>query len=419
MRAELITIGDEILIGQIIDTNSAWMGEKLNEAGIDVTQITSVPDNKDRILQALFEAEKRADLVLITGGLGPTKDDITKHVLCDFFQTKLKRHPEILVKLDSWFKNRGREMSTLNECQADLPENCTILPNRMGTASGMWFEKNEVIFISMPGVPYEMKCIMEEEALPKIISLGKTDQVIHRTILTAGLPESILAQKVEDIETTLPPSLKLAYLPKPGLVRLRLTAKGAKNENLSNLLLQYGDEIKSRLSDVVFGEGKTTLSQAVGNLLLQKNARVGLAESCTGGFLSSLFVEVPGSSQYYEGSVVVYSYELKSKFIGVRPETLLEFGAVSEEVVREMALGTQKSMGVDYSIAISGIAGPDGGTDDKPVGTVWMAISGPNKIITHQGSYGSVRSLNIERSAMHALFLLWSLLKEENDQLKK
>ena len=411
MKAEIITIGDEILIGQIVDTNSAWMGQKLNEVGIDVVQITSVSDKESAIHEALAQAEKRAEVVLITGGLGPTKDDITKKVLCDFFDTKLVRNTEILHKLDAWFKNRGREMTSMNECQADLPEHCTILPNRMGTASGMWFERSSVIFISMPGVPYEMKCIMEEEALPRLVQLGRTDQVVHRTLLTAGLPESVLAQRIEDLESQLPPHLKLAYLPRPGMVRLRLTAKGPKNIDFSKDLQSHGDAIQHRLADVVFGEGDQTLTSVIGDLLLQENARVGLAESCTGGFLSSLFVEVPGSSRYYEGSVVVYSYELKSKFIGVKTETLMQYGAVSEEVVKEMALGTQQEMGVAYSIAISGIAGPDGGTPDKPVGTVWMAVAGPNGVVTHRGSYGNVRALNIERSAMHALYLLWKMLQ--------
>ena len=411
MKAEIITIGDEILIGQIVDTNSAWMGKKLNEVGIDVVQITSVSDKDSAIYEALAQAEKRAEVVLITGGLGPTKDDITKKVLCDFFDTKLVRNTEILHKLDAWFKNRGREMTTMNECQADLPEHCSILPNRMGTASGMWFERSSVIFISMPGVPYEMKCIMEEEALPRLVQLGRTDQVVHRTLLTAGLPESILAQRIEDLEAQLPPHLKLAYLPRPGMVRLRLTAKGPKNIDFSKDLQSHGDAIRERLADVIFGEGDQTLTSVIGDLLLQENARVGLAESCTGGFLSSLFVEVPGSSRYYEGSVVVYSYELKSKFIGVKTETLMQYGAVSEEVVKEMALGTQHEMGVAYSIAISGIAGPDGGTPDKPVGTVWMAVAGPNGVVTHRGSYGNVRALNIERSAMHALYLLWKMLQ--------
>lgn len=411
MKAEIITIGDEILIGQIVDTNSAWMGQKLNEVGIDVVQITSVSDKESAIHEALAQAEKRAEVVLITGGLGPTKDDITKKVLCDFFDTKLVRNTEILQKLDAWFKNRGREMTSMNECQADLPEHCTILPNRMGTASGMWFERSSVIFISMPGVPYEMKCIMEEEALPRLVQLGRTDQVVHRTLLTAGLPESVLAQRIEDLESQLPPHLKLAYLPRPGMVRLRLTAKGPKNIDFSKDLQFHGNAIQHRLADVVFGEGDQTLTSVIGDLLLQENARVGLAESCTGGFLSSLFVEVPGSSRYYEGSVVVYSYELKSKFIGVKTETLMQYGAVSEEVVKEMALGTQQEMGVAYSIAISGIAGPDGGTPDKPVGTVWMAVAGPNGVVTHRGSYGNVRALNIERSAMHALYLLWKMLQ--------
>jgi nicotinamide-nucleotide amidase len=411
MKAEIITIGDEILIGQIVDTNSAWMGQKLNEVGIDVVQITSVSDKESVIFDSLAQAEHRAEVVLITGGLGPTKDDITKKVLCDFFQTKLVRNEEILKKLDAWFKNRGREMTSLNECQADLPESCSILPNRMGTASGMWFERNNTIFISMPGVPYEMKCIMEEEALPRLIQLGRTDQVVHRTLLTAGLPESILSHRIEDIESQLPNHLKLAYLPRPGLVRLRLTAKGPKNIDFSSDLKLYGDLIKERLQEVVFGEGDQTLTSVIGDLLFSKNARVGLAESCTGGFLSSLFVKIPGSSKYYEGSVVVYSYELKSKFIGVKTETLMQYGAVSEEVVKEMALGTQQEMGVAYSIAISGIAGPDGGTPDKPVGTVWMAVVGPDGVITHRGSYGNVRAINIERSAMHALYLLWKMLR--------
>lgn len=411
MLAEIITIGDEILIGQIIDTNSAWLGQKLNEIGIDVTQISSVPDLKPRILDALKEAESRADLIIITGGLGPTKDDITKHTLCEYFNTNLVRNEEVLDRLATWFKGRGRPMTILNETQADLPENCTILPNMLGTASGMWFEQNNTIYVSLPGVPYEMKGLMESQVLPKLVELGTGTQVEHHTFLTAGIPESFLAELIRDFENELPEHIKLAYLPKPGMVRLRLTARGPKGAPLKEELEALAVKLRPQISEYLYGEGDKPFTLAIGELLMEKEGTVALAESCTGGLLAHMFTKVAGCSRYFEGSVVVYSYELKEKLLGVNHDTLVKYGAVSEQTVIEMAEGAKKALNVKYAVSISGTAGPDGGTPEKPVGTVWIAVSGPNGTKTYLGQHGNSRMPNIERAAAHALYMLWRELK--------
>ncbi len=405
MLAEIITIGDELLIGQVIDTNSAWMGQQLNLAGFKVKQITSISDDETHIITALAEAAQRADIILITGGLGPTKDDVTKKTLCKYFNTGLVFNKEAYADVERVFKSRGREVMPIDKIQADVPENCKVLSNKNGTAPGMWFEHEGKIYVSMPGVPYEMKGIMADYVIPLLKQKFKTPNIFHKTILTQGIGETMLAELISDIEDNLPPHIKLAYLPSVASVRLRLTGISfdadlhAQVENEANKILPL-------IHKYVYGFDEQTLADVVGKLLKEKNQTLALAESCTGGYISQLITAVPGCSSYYKGSMVAYSYEIKEEFLNVSKETLATKGAVSEEVVLQMANNAKAKFNVDYSIAVSGIAGPDGGTADKPVGTVWIAIATPKKTFAIRFQFGPNRSRNIEATALTALNLL-------------
>ncbi|MCY1722388.1 competence/damage-inducible protein A [Prolixibacteraceae bacterium Z1-6] len=407
MKAEIITIGDEILIGQIVDTNSAWIGEQFNLNGIEIYQITSVHDDHDHILEAIKNAEKNVDLVIITGGLGPTKDDITKHALCEYFNTQLVLHQPTLDAIIKRFYKRGIDMNKLNRDQAMLPENCTILTNKLGTAPGMWFEKNDTIFVSMPGVPFEMKYLVEFELLPKLRATGKTKAIFHKTVLTQGVPESMLADKLETWEDALPEHIKLAYLPNPMLVRLRLSAMDNDVEKLKTEVEKEIEKLQQIIPESIFGYDSETLSEVIGRMLAQKNKKLAVAESCTGGYISHLITSVAGCSEYYNGSVTAYSNQIKEKVLGVSAELLKQFGAVSEQVATEMVEGVKRVMNADYAIATTGIAGPTGGTEEKPVGTVWIAVSGPNKTWVKKFIFvGDHRERNIVRSSQTALQIL-------------
>ncbi len=407
MKAEIITIGDEILIGQIVDTNSAWMGEQFNMSGIEIYQISSVHDDHDHIMKALEHAERNVDLVVITGGLGPTRDDITKHTLCEYFNTKLVFHEPTLKAIYERFKNRGIDMNRLNRDQAMLPENCEILYNKVGTAPGMWFEKNDTIFVSMPGVPFEMKYLVEHEILPRLRKTGKTKAIFHKTVLTQGLPESMLAEKIESWEDALPPHIKLAYLPNPMLVRLRLSAMGEDEEQLKVDVNKEIQKLQQIIPENIFGYDHETLSEVIGRMLVEKGQSLAIAESCTGGYISHLITSVSGSSAYYKGSVTSYSNEIKEQVLGVNKQSLERYGAVSEQVAREMAEGVKRLMKTDYAVATTGIAGPTGGTEEKPVGMVWIAVAGPDKIYTEKFVFvGNHRERNIIRTAQTALQLL-------------
>nr|WP_321486560.1 competence/damage-inducible protein A [uncultured Draconibacterium sp.] len=407
MKAEIITIGDEILIGQIVDTNSAWMGEQFNLNGIEIYQITSVHDNHNHIIRAIKNAEQHADLVVITGGLGPTKDDITKHTLCEYFNTKLVFHEPTLKTIYERFKFRGIDMNKMNRDQAMLPESCTILPNKMGTAPGMWFEKNDTIFVSMPGVPFEMKYLVEFEVLPRLRETGRTKAIFHKTVLTQGVPESMLAERIADWEDALPTHIKLAYLPNPMAVRLRLSAIGDDLEALKSDVEKEIEKLKTIIPEAIFGYDLETMAEVIGRELVQQNKKLAVAESCTGGYISHLITSVPGSSEYYNGSVTSYSNEMKEKLLGVSRENLEKYGAVSEQVAREMVEGVKRVMNADYAVATTGIAGPTGGTEEKPVGTVWIAVSGPEKTWVKKYTFvGDQRDRNIVRSGQSALQLL-------------
>lgn len=411
MTAEIITIGDELLIGQIVDTNSAWIGEHLSLTGIKVHQISSISDDENHILQALAEAEKRVDLVLITGGLGPTKDDITKKTLCKYFNTRLIIHEDILEKIKIFFDRRGFKMSEVNVQQAALPENCTIIPNPVGTASGMWFEKNNTVFVSMPGIPHEMKQIMTEGVLPKLKKEFDLPVIIHRTILTYGIIESELSDQLEDFEKDLPEGMKLAYLPSLERLRLRLSIKGENREHLEKLLDEQVNKLKKHLGNKVFGYEDSSLQEAIGILLKENKQTVATAESCTGGNIAHLITSIAGSSEYFKGSVVAYDNHIKQNVLNVDEQSLMKHGAVSKEVVEQMALGVQKLMKTDFAIATSGIAGPSGGTVEKPVGTTWIAVATPKgEVYAKKYVLGTQREQNIRRASALALNNLRKLL---------
>lgn len=405
MLAEIITIGDELLIGQVIDTNSAWMAGQLNSIGIKVHQITSVSDQREHILQALKEASARVELIIMTGGLGPTKDDITKKTLCEYFDAPLEIHNETLEHVTRIFISYGLPLTELNRLQAMVPKGCTVLKNKNGTAPGMWFEFQGKIYISMPGVPFEMKGLMNDEVMPRLQGQSK-QRIIHRTILTQGEGESLLAARIESWENNLPGFIKLAYLPQPGIVRLRLTATGTDEEILRKALVKAEEELMPLAGELIFGYGEETMAEVVGKLLKAKGLTLATAESCTGGQIAQMITSVAGSSDYFKGAVVAYSNEVKENILGVNHQTLLDHGAVSEATVIEMAVGVKNRLSTDYAIAVSGIAGPSGGTEEKPVGTTWIAISTPSGTRARHFRFGEHRERNIQRAALTALSLL-------------
>ncbi|MBN1414074.1 MAG: competence/damage-inducible protein A [Bacteroidales bacterium] len=405
MLAEIITIGDEILIGQVIDSNSAFLADELNKIGIRVGKITSIGDNREQIITALDDALKNAGLIIITGGLGPTNDDITKQTLADYFNSKLVLNTTVLDHIKTLLSLRGVKISERNRRQAELPDNCRILHNALGTAQGMWFEKNGKAFISLPGVPFEMKTIMMEYALPMIREAFRPSPIQHLTILTHGLAESAMANKIASWENNLSPSIKLAYLPSPGILRLRLSVYDSANE-AGRMLSEELSRLKHIIDDHIFGYNDDTLEELVGNLLREKGHTLSVAESCTGGKIASMVTSVPGCSDYFKGSVTAYSNASKCDLLGVDPDFIKKFGAVSQPVVEEMARGVRERFGADVSVATTGIAGPSGGTQEKPVGTTWIAVSTAGSTISQRFSFGEHRGRNIQRAAISALFML-------------
>lgn len=413
VHAEIITIGDEILIGQIIDSNSAWMATELNNIGVKVKQITSISDDADHIKYALKDAETRADVILITGGLGPTKDDITKKTLAEYFgSSKMVLHQASLDKIASIFAKYKAPLLEVNIQQAMVPDNCEVLLNENGTAPGMLFNLAGKIVVSMPGVPFEMMDLMANKVLPYIKNTYQLPSIFHKTILTAGIGESFLADEIEAIEQSLPEEIKLAYLPKLGTVRLRLSVVADSDRDLSKEVEDYALQIKKEIKDYWVIDEDIPFEKAIINFMKQHNLTLSVAESCTGGYIAQLITSHPGSSSIFAGGGIVYSNEMKVKLLGVSKNTLENFGAVSEETINEMVKGALTNFDTDYAIAVSGIAGPDGGTADKPVGTVWIAVANKNKIIAKKFTFSNKRIQNIERSAMAALNLLFSLLKE-------
>jgi nicotinamide-nucleotide amidase len=413
MLAEIITIGDEILIGQVIDTNSAWIAGSLNRIGISVIQITSVPDRDQAIIQAIDQAGIRARIIFITGGLGPTRDDITKNVLASYFGGKLVRNDEALVMIKDFLGSRGVDMNELNLGQAMVPDNCNVIPNYWGTAPGMWFRKDDKDFISMPGVPYEMKGMMTGFILPELRKKYNLPVILHRTVVTQGIPESHLARLLQEYEDTLSKEIRLAYLPSPGIVRLRLSITGKDKNKTENILNSELERLLKIVSDHVVATADEKLEKVIGELLYKKGSTLSIAESCTGGMIAHLITSIPGSSRYFTGSVVAYSNEIKEKMLGVKKKSLASFGAVSEQVVTEMAAGALKHFGTDYSIATSGIAGPDGGTDEKPVGLVWISVASSDRIITEKFHFGNQRDTNIQKASLTALNMLRKLILDK------
>ena len=410
MFAELITIGDELLIGQVVDTNSAWMGRELNNIGIEVLRIVSVRDREEEILEAIDNAMKRVNIVLVTGGLGPTKDDITKQTLCKYFNTELIFSEEVFENVKRVLAGKI-PMNKLNKGQAMVPKNCTVINNPVGSASVSWFERDGKVLVSMPGVPQEMTTVMAESVLPKLHERFQTDVIMHQTFLVQHYPESVLAEKLEAWEVALPDCIKLAYLPKLGIIRMRLTGRGHDRKEVETLLNREKAKLETILGEDIFSEEDTPLEVIIGELLKKRKLTVSTAESCTGGSIAERLTSIAGSSEYFKGSIVAYSNEVKKDLLYVSSETLEKYGAVSEETVIEMVKGAMKALKTDCAVATSGIAGPGGGTPEKPVGTVRIAAGYKNEIRTYKQETNRGRAMNIERAGNNALLMLRDLLK--------
>lgn len=408
--ASIITIGDELLIGQTIDTNSAWMAQQLNNMGIWVQRRVAVGDTKPAIVEALDAEGAAADIILITGGLGPTADDITKPTLTEYFGGKLVVHEPTLQRLMQFFESRGLPVLQRNVDQALVPDVCTVLFNSWGLAPGMWFEKDGKVYVSMPGVPHEMKGIMEHHVLPRLQEQFQTKAVIHQTLLTSGMGESFIAERLLNFEASLPAHIKLAYLPSYGLLKLRLTALGEDKVSTAAELKLHFQEMQTLLADITVADEDIPMGEVLGRILLAKGKTVGTAESCTGGYIAHNITAIPGSSAYFKGSVVTYANEMKTKLLGVKEETLAAHGAVSEATVREMVVGALQLLETDYAIAVSGIMGPDGGSPEKPVGTVWIAVGSAEKIVTVKHRLLYDRERNIHMTAIYAMNELRKLI---------
>jgi nicotinamide-nucleotide amidase len=406
MKAAIITIGDELLIGQTIDTNSAWMGAELSKAGFDVYRITSVHDRREDIIYTLNEAAGKTDVVLITGGLGPTSDDITKQTLCEFFETHLVMNNEVLSMIEEMMSHRKFPMNDKNRRQAEVPQSCRVLKNAAGTAPGMWFEKEGTIYISMPGVPHEMKYLMTELVLPELNKRFTSQTIIHKNIMTYGTFEAKLAEILTTFESELPENIKLAYLPASGVIKLRLTGTGSDFDSLSNLINEQVSKLYETIPELIYGEDEESLEMVIGRLLKSNKKTISTAESCTGGAIAHLLTSFPGSSAYFKGSVIAYANSIKTQLLGVQEHIIKKQGAVSEDTVKEMAIGARKLFSSDYAVATSGIAGPDGGTVAKPVGTIWIAVASEREVICEKHVFGNDRITNINRFSLAALNLL-------------
>ena len=404
MTADILTIGDEILIGQITNTNSSYIARQLNAVGIAVNRMITIGDNKSEILSALKESGNRSDIVLITGGLGPTSDDITKPALCEYFNTELQRNDKVYAMVEKFVTRFGGNMNELNIAQADVPIAATIIYNQIGTAPGLWFEKDNVIYMSMPGVPFEMETMLMNDVLPQFKQKFNLPNIFHKTILTTGIGESKLALTIESWEKQLPHSFKLAYLPSPGMVKLRLSVYDGTN--IEKNINEQITKLQTILGNAIYGFDNDTMESVIGDILKQNGKTVSTAESCTGGNISKLLTSISGSSEYFKGGVVAYSNDVKTNQLNVPSAIFEKFGAVSPEVVENMAKGAIALFNTDYSVAISGIAGPTGGTDEKPVGTVWIAVASKSDLKVQKFNFGDNRERNIARASMAALNML-------------
>ncbi|MBV6643407.1 MAG: competence/damage-inducible protein A [Cyclobacteriaceae bacterium] len=411
--AEIVSIGDEILYGQTLDTNSHWISGALDQIGIKVIRKTTVPDIETEILTGLKEAESRADVILITGGLGPTKDDLTKPLLARYFGVDLMMNEDALNDIEQLFTKANRKMTELNRMQAELPANCDKITNQLGTAPGMWFNERGKIFVSMPGVPYEMKRMMTDFIIPRLQEELVNYYVVHQMIMTIGIPESSLAEKISVWEEGLPKHIKLAYLPTKNTVKLRLTATGPEKAKLEHDIREEVMKLTPLIQKYIFGYDEGNIELFIGKMLKEANKTIACAESCTGGFLSHLITSIPGSSAYFKGAVIAYSNEVKHEILNVETQTLEKYGAVSEEVVLQMAKNVREKLNADIGLSISGVAGPDGGTEEKPVGLIWFGYSDKEKTIAKKYNFSKDRILNIEFGARKALDLLRINLSEK------
>ena len=408
MKATIVTIGDEILIGQIVDTNSNFIAKELDRIGVETYEMISISDDKQHILNTFEQLQNKVDVVIVTGGLGPTKDDVTKKTFCEYFDDELVVNPEVLAHvtelIEGFYK---RPISQLNKDQALVPSKCTVLHNKMGTAPGMWMKKENTVFISLPGVPYEMKYLVENEIIPKIVKEYKRPYIIHKTILTYGQGESLVAERIENWENNLPEFIKLAYLPNPGRVRLRMTARGTDKEELEKAIEENVQSLDAIIHDIIVGyEENETIEAVVGKLLAKQNKTVSTAESCTGGKVASLLASVQGASVYFKGSVVSYATEAKVNVLGVSQDLIDQFSVVSAEVAAAMALNVKNILKTDYAIATTGNAGPSKGDSEAEIGTVFIALATPNGVITEEFNFGQPREKVIDRATIKSLEIL-------------
>ncbi len=400
---DIISIGDEILIGQIVNTNSSWMADKLNNKALPINRIIAIADKEDAIKETITESGKTAKLVLVTGGLGPTKDDITKKTVCKIFNSKLIINKDVEEHVRLFFKKRGKDLTKINSDQALVPDNCKVVFNEQGTAPAMYFEKNETHYVFMPGVPFEMKNLMTNWVIPYFTSLCKVPYLAQQTILTSGMGESFLADKILDWENNLGAETSLAYLPSPGRVRLRINVKLDNKANADNLLQKHIDDLYKIIPDLIFGSNNDTLEGVVGKLLLEEGSSISTAESCTGGLISHKITSVSGSSNYFKGSIIAYSNTIKNKQLGIPLSIIKEFGSVSEEVAILMAKNVREIMGTTYSVSTTGIAGPTGGSKEKPVGTVWIGFASEDGVFAKKYQFGDQRERNTSWTVQTAL----------------
>lgn len=413
MQAEIISIGDEILIGMTIDSNAAWMGSELTNIGIEVYQMISISDNKEHILEVIDEAIKRSELVLVTGGLGPTSDDITKKTLSEYFNARLVEDKGVLEQIKKFIKSRGLQMNENNIKQAEVPEGCRVLSNDLGTAPGMWFEKNGRVLVSMPGVPYEMKYIMDNHVIPGIKKHFRRSFIKYRLVMAFGTFEARLAEILEDFEKEMPESVRLAYLPTSGIIKLRLTCRGEDEAKIERILSEQIDKLYNIIPEYIYGLDGISMEEATGIILRDNKLTLSIAESCTGGNISRMITSVPGSSDYFTGSVIAYNNRIKTDELGVSASDLELHGAVSEEIAIQMARGVRKKHKTDYGISATGIAGPGGGTEVKPVGTVWIAVSSAHGEFAEKHNFAFTRINNIRRASLAAMNLLRKKIEED------
>ncbi len=419
MKAAILTIGDEILNGQTLDTNSAWLGRKLHEIGISVEMRLSVGDTHEEIINGFDQLFVKVPVVISTGGLGPTKDDVTKKAIVEYFKDKMVFNQQVYDRIVDYFEKTGRKPTKAHKAQSNMPQKAVLINNNHGTAPGMWLQDDKSILLSLPGVPVEMKGIMIDGGLTKLEALNSSQKIHFRVIQTVDLGETRIAEQIEDILEEFPPEIQIAYLPGLGAVKLRLTGKGEDDDYLKSQLEIFNNRIAERLGEVVFGYGEIKLEEVIGQIAIEKGLTIGTAESCTGGAIASRITSVPGSSAYFEGSVVSYSNDIKSEILGVDKYTLESKGAVSKETVEQMVQGLIRTLSVDVAVAVSGIAGPNGGTPDKPVGTVWMAVGNKQRIVFKVVHLAKNRNLNIQYSVIKALDMLRLFMLDTNPANEK